>query len=245
MHRICRVCLQEKDFSDFPTGRKKCRQCYNRYRNHYNTVTGRTKNKDGSKKKHLPTYDLTGERFGLLVAVKPLGLKDNPSKKGSRASFFLCKCDCGGEKEVAGIYLKSGGVKSCGCLRSPLGAKNPHWTGVGEMPGELWNCIERNGIKSIRNKRKNLPFNITKEYIWDLFLKQDGKCALSGVNLCFGPKSKRNERTASLDRINSGLGYIIGNVQWVHKRVNSMKREYSQSEFIEWCRKITVQNSCN
>jgi hypothetical protein len=41
--------------------------------------------------------------------------------------------------------------------------------------------------------------------------------------------------TASLDRINSSLGYVEGNCQWVHKVINTMKMALSQDEFIYYC----------
>jgi hypothetical protein len=48
--------------------------------------------------------------------------------------------------------------------------------------------------------------------------------------------------TASLDRIDSSKGYIIGNVQWAHKMVNRMKNDMPQEEFIEFCRDIISTN---
>jgi hypothetical protein len=72
--------------------------------------------------------------------------------------------------------------------------------------------------------------------VWDLFLKQDRRCALSGVVLCFCPTRKEKHlTTASLDRINSNDGYIAGNVQWIHKDLNKMKSDFSEDRFIELC----------
>lgn len=42
-------------------------------------------------------------------------------------------------------------------------------------------------------------------------------------------------QTASLDRINSNLGYEPNNVQWVHKDINKMKLDYNQQYFINMC----------
>ncbi len=53
-----------------------------------------------------------------------------------------------------------------------------------------------------------------------------------------GPSTK----TASLDRIDSRLGYEPGNIQWVHKDVNQMKWHLSNDRFIEVCRAV-VANS--
>ena len=96
-----------------------------------------------------------------------------------------------------------------------------------------------------RAKRKNLDFNISGEYIWELFLSQKRKCAISGLTLflpkTWGPKTK-TQMTASLDRIDSSQGYIIGNVQWIHKKINIMKMDMSNEEFITICREINDYN---
>jgi hypothetical protein len=44
----------------------------------------------------------------------------------------------------------------------------------------------------------------------------------------------------SLDRIDSSLGYIEGNVQWIYKEIQFMKRVLSQEDFIGWCEKIAL-----
>ena len=79
---------------------------------------------------------------------------------------------------------------------------------------------------------------ITKEYIWDLFIKQNRKCALSGIELTFPLKNNDKSYNASLDRIDSSLGYIEGNVQWVDKTINIMKNKFNQTYFIELCKKV-------
>lgn len=55
--------------------------------------------------------DITGQRFGLLTAVREV------EKKG-RNRFWLCKCDCGNEKKISRSNLrKNKGTRSCGCLK--------------------------------------------------------------------------------------------------------------------------------
>jgi|694.fasta_scaffold54439_2 hypothetical protein len=93
-----------------------------------------------------------------------------------------------------------------------------------------------------RANRKNLKFNLNGKYLWRLFLKQNRKCALSGIEIVFpkawGARSK-TQITASLDRVDSNKGYIVGNVQWVHKQINTMKMNMSDDEFINLCRMVT------
>lgn len=83
-----------------------------------------------------------------------------------------------------------------------------------------------------------------------MFLKQNRRCAISGLELTFDYLGNRADWkhsetckiTASLDRIDSSKGYVEGNVQWVHKRINIMKNDVPQSEFIEWCRTVARNN---
>ncbi len=57
--------------------------------------------------------DLTGQRFGKLVALERLERKNN-----SKTYFWKCKCDCGRYCEKEAQYLINGDTKSCGCIRS-------------------------------------------------------------------------------------------------------------------------------
>lgn len=96
-----------------------------------------------------------------------------------------------------------------------------------------------------RAKRNSLEFDLDGDYLWSLFIKQNRRCALSGLDLQFpkawGIKSKK-DITASLDRINSSIGYIKGNVQWVHKTINTMKMDMLDQEFINICKKVAEYN---
>ena len=60
--------------------------------------------------KHIKYNDLSGQRFGLLTVVKRLFDYKNVT--------YLCKCDCGNYHIATMGHLKSGTVKSCGCLKS-------------------------------------------------------------------------------------------------------------------------------
>jgi hypothetical protein len=107
-------------------------------------------------------------------------------------------------------------------------------------------------LKSITNsirsgaKYRNLVYELNEDYLYNLFFQQNCKCKLSGVEIALPSdylEFSTGVHTASLDRIDSSKGYIKGNVQWVHKKVNIMKQDMSDSEFIEWCRTISRHNS--
>jgi hypothetical protein len=44
--------------------------------------------------------------------------------------------------------------------------------------------------------------------------------------------------------IDSSKGYIEGNIQWVHKDINNMKWDFTQEEFINYC-KLVANNFKN
>ncbi|MCK4525947.1 hypothetical protein KAW18_01145 [candidate division WOR-3 bacterium] len=59
---------------------------------------------------HHSAIDLTGQRFNRLTVIEPT------EKRSSKCVVWRCLCDCGNEAFVNSNNLKSGGVKSCGCL---------------------------------------------------------------------------------------------------------------------------------
>ena len=54
--------------------------------------------------------DITGQRFGMLTAIKPL------SKRQHKEIVWFCICDCGKNKKVMSSNLRTGNTKSCGCF---------------------------------------------------------------------------------------------------------------------------------
>ena len=61
--------------------------------------------------------DLTGQRFGRLVAVEPM---DSIPGKGV---IWHCQCDCGGTKDVPSTRLLAKKTQSCGCIKRELKEK--------------------------------------------------------------------------------------------------------------------------
>jgi len=98
-------------------------------------------------------------------------------------------------------------------------------------------------------KERSLEFTVTAQELWDLFNKQNGKCALSGVDITLTTviNSQHNldraKMTASLDRIDNSKSYTIDNVQWIHKVLNHMRRQYSIDEYVKWCKLVAEYNS--
>jgi len=88
-------------------------------------------------------------------------------------------------------------------------------------------------------KKRDVEFNITPKDIWELFIKQNKKCAYTGMELYLPiDDTESKNRTASLDRIDSDKDYERGELQWIHKRINWLKSAFSEEEFFYWIEKI-------
>lgn len=150
---------------------------------------------------------------------------------------YVCECDCGNIKNIFGTHLREGKTISCGCetKNRVTNGNSGRFSGV---TGEQWYSIIKSGIKT-RVKRSNLEISITKKYVNDLFIEQGGKCKLSGLEITLPKKWNDRSYTASLDRIDSSIGYIEGNVQWVHKHINVIKNIFPQDIFIYLCNRVS------
>lgn len=187
----------------------------------------------GAHRKYTDEF-LKSKIFGHLTF-----LSREPSKKFVKWYSSQCrwKCACGNEVSFSPFTVVSGRTKSCGCQRWNLGKSNNNWRGCEEIPGQDWSTILRGA------KKRKLEVTVTIQDIWELFLKQNRKCALTGEPLNFDSSWRKNDGNASLDRINSSKGYITGNIQWVNKKINMMKNCYSQDEFISMCKKVVMHNN--
>lgn len=157
-------------------------------------------------------------------------LVGNTSRK-SRA--ITCKCKCGKESIVRLTSLFSGKSKGCACSaggQKLLAKKN----GIGNLSKTQYyyyiHCANR----------RDISWYLSMEFIWNLLVKQEHKCALSGLPLILNLKPGP-DTTASLDRIDSKLPYQENNVQWVHKDVNKMKSNFSDSQFINICKLVSLK----
>jgi predicted transcriptional regulator len=179
-------------------------------------------------KRHAHNFiDLTGQTIHSLFVES---ITDKVDKTG-KIRYWNCLClKCGQKKVINGKHLNGKKIKSCGCRLKEM----IKYHGYEEISGKYWQRLQGTASKAGR------LFDITIEYAWNLYIAQHKQCALSGLDIHFTSYNSNNryKQTASLDRIDSKLGYIAGNVQWVHKHINMMKQAYTQSLFIEYCIRV-------
>lgn len=214
----CEGCGGERNLTDASyyeakrLGKKYCRSC-----------ALKRKAPRGSKYDKLISR---GDVFGNRTVVS--------ERVSADGSWVLCKCKCGDVSKVRVHKLLQG--KSRSCKNCCYGVDGSNWKGVGGLPSTVFTKIK------LRAKRRSKEFRLDKKYLWNLYSEQNGRCALSGLEIDFGLDGNKNlsqsQGTASLDRIDSSMGYIEGNVQWVHKHVNSMKNSHTTEYFIKLCKLI-------
>lgn len=85
--------------------------------------------------------DLTGQRFGRLIATKYLG-------KGK----WQCKCDCGNIVDVFRANLKTGNTRSCGCFNKECSSKRATKHGLRDHP--VYH-VASNIVQRCTNKNNN------------------------------------------------------------------------------------------
>jgi len=90
---------------------------------------------------------------------------------------------------------------------------------------------ERNSLKC--------KWELELGYIQALYEKQNGRCFYSGANMTFIPRS---DFVISLDRIDSSIGYIKGNVVLCCADINYMKGPLDREKFILLCNYISKKH---
>lgn len=136
--------------------------------------------------------DITGEKYGRLTAICPT---DKRTKGGGYIWHF--KCECGTEKDIPSNSVRTGLIKSCGCVAKPHGMTNTR----------LFN------IWVDMRQRCDNP-NSTNYNIYG------GK----GISVCdewkdfktFAEWSFKNgyDKNLSIDRIDGSKGYYPENCRW-------------------------------
>lgn len=174
--------------------------------------------------------DITGNRYGRLVAVKSTSEKVNNSYK------WECLCDCGKIVFVSVGSLNSGNTKSCGCAGIEQIIK--HNKEVKRLPD---NGGARNSLYSrykLSARRKKLEFFLSKEVFNKLINQNCYYCGVQPEALHVQHKCSSRINYNGIDRVDSTLGYTIDNCVPCCKVCNTMKMSLPQDDFYRHIKKI-------
>jgi len=78
-------------------------------------------------------------------------------------------------------------------------------------------------------------FTLRQDELFDLYKRQNGRCALTGLPLVHGPDDLCS---ISMDRINHLVGFVSGNVRLICQWVNLAQRDHSDEEFLAILREL-------
>ncbi|NBQ16787.1 hypothetical protein EBU24_00525 [bacterium] len=159
-----------------------------------------------------------GLQNGLLTVIEKIGNND------SQHMLWRCKCECGKNTIVSSSNMRR--TRSCGCSKHK---KPPNWSGYGKLNGAYVSALKYGAKK----RRINYDNDIDAKYLYDMYIRQNGKCAITGISIDLTTE-------ASVDRIDSTQGYIKNNIWWVKKDINKMKLDFPLNLFIELCEKVVA-----
>jgi hypothetical protein len=103
------------------------------------------------------------------------------------------------------------------------------------IDGNLFLYLNRLLYKHNNVQGKNRQ-NLTRDDLLQLWQKQDGHCAISGVALTY--RAKQGEKfpyNASIDRIIPGGPYELDNIQFVCTVINSLIKDFAKEDFVRLC----------
>lgn len=107
---------------------------------------------------------------------------------------------------------------------------NPKLT-VEQWVTKIWHSLRQNA------RKRGLAHTVTRAEVESLWTAQDGKCALSRVPM---DTTIGSATAASIDRKDSSLGYVAGNVQLICWWLNMGKSNYQDAEIIQLLHKTSL-----
>ena len=106
----------------------------------------------------------------------------------------------------------------------------------------------RSFLNSGRASIKSHKVEVDAEYLKSTWEKQNGKCPYTGISMVLPETTSEYQKIkslkkASLDRIDSSLEYVKGNVEFVCLAINLAKNNRSQKEMIDFIEEIALHRN--
>jgi hypothetical protein len=176
--------------------------------------------------------DITGKRFGRLVALRCLGTSS------TKQLVWEFQCDCGNRCSTKSLRVKSGHTRSCGCLHKEIARQLLITHGKSRtIEFSIWGAMQTRCYNE-----KSIGY---KHY--------GGR----GINICsrwgkfenfLADMGERPGRSYSLDRINNDKGYSKANCRWATKDQqanncrSNIRIKYKELKLTlsQWAKKLNI-----
>jgi len=214
----CSKCLEEKSIDNFYAHSKRG-DGFIRYRPYCKSCRAKKEKQNKSRPVHSKIISDGKQTCKICNETKVL------------SEFYANGCFSDGLKKYRTSCKK--------CVLSNAKTKNDIWY---KSKCEKRSSSYKNFISGILNhcskRKQNLGFDLDLMFLLDLYEKQNGLCAISGVSMTYVAGQGKVTTNISIDRIDSSKGYKRDNVQFVCDIVNRMKQDLPQTDFIDWCKLI-------
>lgn len=179
-----------------------------------------------------------GKKYNRLTI---LSFAEGRKVSGFERDFYLCRCDCGIEKIMSIDSIKGSKSKSCGCLRrentirSAIDRRLPMGVcAFNTVYAEYKACA----------KDREIEFGLDREEFRTLINSNCYYCNCCPENIQTTKSDPKNIiKYSGIDRVNSDIGYYIGNCVPCCKFCNVAKLNYSQEYFLNKIKKIYLNMS--
>ncbi len=185
-----------------------------------------------------------GKRFGRVVVLADTGKRTSGHKR------WLCRCDCGNEKELLATSLKNQKTPSCGCATKER-YQNARW---GE-PGNnsfvyLYNRLKNNA--RLRGYDCSLHFEdfktITQQNCfycnaepkpYNYYLNNDGNVKRMRTKVAANTVERSWIKANGIDRVENAEGYHINNCVACCEDCNRAKLDNTKDHFLKWLKRVS------
>ena len=181
--------------------------------------------------------DITGQRFGRLVAIERLGfVRIGAPEKQQTKTIWRFRCDCGNEVVRKSANAIRGDTLSCGCLKTEntkrLNLKNRKPKGESSFNG-LFHTYQKGA------ENRGFSWELTREQ-FEKFL--NGDCYYCGLPPTAEYKSHRQSNGSykynGLDRVDNSKGYTLDNVVSCCGTCNRAKNSTPVTDFLNWVKRL-------
>jgi hypothetical protein len=162
---------------------------------------------------------------------KPVG-EYNRRMRLKKTEFF-CNRSCAGKSPAQKEHLDK--IRSGYDISQHSGNARDRFTPFRKFMRACNN--RRPGSKSLKGGDGH-EVDVDVVYLRSIWLAQEGKCPLSGINMLLVPNGDPVPFQASLDRIDSNVGYIRGNVRFVTLMANYALNKFSDEQLVDFCKAV-------